>query len=138
MGSRFFFWLGGYYVNSLRLRINAFSSKAETAGGRKEYCFCRTGCGTVEIQNHIMQQCHRTYDARIRRHDSVAHCVTKVIRYQTCNVTEEPKYKTSKGVRKPDNKASKQSKAFILDVQVISDKYGLDCPSLSVQTDGTD
>ncbi|KAF7277412.1 hypothetical protein GWI33_007611 [Rhynchophorus ferrugineus] len=73
MGDDTGFLLGMDYVNSVSLRINAFLSKAKTARDRTEYRFCQTGCGTVETQNHIMQQCHRTYDARIRRHDSVWH-----------------------------------------------------------------
>lgn len=117
---------GRDFINSCRLRINSMPTRARTSRGRAKDLSCRAGCGCVETQNHILQQCHRTHDTRIKRHDSVAQYVGKKLQENNYIVEREPKIRTPQGLRKPDIVASRNGISFVLDAQIISDKYDQD------------
>lgn len=53
--------------------INAILTLIGTFGGRAQNVFCRGRCSQRETftLNHVLQQCHLTHGARIKRHDGV-------------------------------------------------------------------
>ena len=65
------FLTGRDFVLTCKLRINAMPTKSRTSRGRIHDRSCRAGCNVPETLNHVLQTCHRTHDARIRRRDAV-------------------------------------------------------------------
>lgn len=113
------------FVNSIKCRINALPTRARTARGRPaKDRFCRAGCQGPETLNHVLQQCPRTHDMRVRRHDAVVNYVAaKMAAY---NVEREPRVTVGDIVLKPDIVAVSGDRAAVLDAQVITDAMDLD------------
>ncbi|CAB0044068.1 unnamed protein product [Trichogramma brassicae] len=111
---------------SVRARINALPTKSRTSRGRAQERSCRAGCGKVETLNHVIQQCFRTHNARISRHNALSKYIARHLRKQGYLVEEEPEFQTDEGLRKPDICATKDRTTLVLDMQVRGDTTDLD------------
>lgn len=119
-GTRFL--TGKDFINSCRARINALPTRSRTSRGRYADRKCRAGCLAIETLNHVVQNCHRSHVARIKRHDALVHYLARNLRSSGHIVDIEPHFPTSEGLRKPDIVASLGSSAFIVDAQVVSEQ----------------
>lgn len=123
-GTRFL--TGRDFISTGKLRINALPTKSRTSRGRVADRNCRAGCQVPETLNHVLQVCHRTHDARIRRHDAVVAYLARGMEQRGFRVWREPKFNTGEGVRKPDIVATRSGRAVVLDAQVVSEQTLLD------------
>lgn len=125
------FLSGKDFVNSIKLRISALPTRARTSRGRDALDrTCRAGCtsGSVacaETLNHVLQRCHRTHGARIRRHDAVVAYVKRKVDRTDTECWAERRLSTSTGVYKPDLILRRGTTVHILDAQVVSDGISL-------------
>lgn len=117
---------GGDFVNSVKLRINALPTRSRGARGRDFDRRCRAGCEVPETLNHILQQCHRTHNPRVDRHNSAAKYLANKMRSKGYRVWEEPVLRTNEGLRKPDIVAELGGTALVVDAQIINDQYSAD------------
>lgn len=123
-GSRFL--TGRDFINLCRLRINALPTRSRTTRGRMQDRRCRAGCLEQETLNHVLQVCHRTHAARIKRHNARSSYIANKMRGNCLHVEEEPRFQTSKGLRKPDIIAkTSNGEAVVIDVQVLSEQMDL-------------
>lgn len=122
-GSRFL--SGKDFINCVRVRISALPTRSRTTRGSTRERRCRAGCLAQETLNHVLQHCHRTHAARIRRHDAVLNYVERKICSGGYKVEREPRYMTALGLRKPDIVATLGQTAVILDAQVVSEQTNL-------------
>lgn len=114
------------YLNSCKLRINAFPTKSRCSRGRPlKDRMCGGGWNAVETLNHILQACHRTHGVRIRRHNTVTKYIARNCRTNGHKVMEEPIIKTQNGNHKPDLIITTKDTAFIIDAQIIGDHNDL-------------
>lgn len=121
------FLTGRDYINLIHLRINALPSKSRTTRGRQRLDReCRAGCGVPETTNHIVQGCHRTHAARLKRHNAVAAYITRGLITRGYTVEEEPNIRTESGLYKPDLVVSKDQRAIVIDALVSTDGVELD------------
>lgn len=121
------FLSGRDYIMSLKTRINALPSKSRTSRGRDAIDrHCRAGCNVPETTNHIVQQCFRTHNSRIARHNSVATYISRNLSNAGYKTTEENQLRATAGILKPDIIAIKGDTALVLDAQIITDSVDLD------------
>lgn len=123
-GTRFL--SGKDFLNLCRMRINALPTRSRTSRGRLSDRRCRGGCLAAETLNHIQQNCHRTHEARIRRHNAVSKYIVKALERAGYSVEEEPRIPTTEGLRKPDIVAKLGKTTVIIDTQVVSEQTDLD------------
>lgn len=123
-GTRFL--SGKDFVQSCKLRINTLPCKSRTTRGRSLERFCRAGCNRVETLNHILQQCHRIYGYRIRRHDVAVSYLSRALETKGYVVSAEPRIETEVGTHKPDLVAEREDSAIALDGQIVNDQIDLD------------
>lgn len=117
------FLTGKDFINCNRLRIGALPTKSRSSRGRTQDRRCKAGCFAQETLNHVLQQCHRTHAARIKRHDAILNYMEHRIR--RCGY-REPHYLTTFGLRKPDMTAVLGQTAVVIDAQVVSEQVDLD------------
>lgn len=122
-GTRFL--SGKDYINLNRLRISAIPTKSRSGRGRHIDRRCRAGCLAQETINHVLQQCHRTHAARIRRHDAILAYLERGIRSSGYDIHREPRYTTAAGLRKPDMVAVMGRTAVVVDAQVVGEQLDL-------------
>lgn len=120
-GTRFL--SGKDFVNCGRLRISALPTRAHTSRGRTQERRCRAGCLAEKTLNHVLQQCHRTHAARIKRHDAILSYMERRIRRMGFEVHKEPHYRTTLRLRKPDLVATLGQTAVVIDAQVVNKWY---------------
>lgn len=73
------FLTGRDFVKAIQVRFGCLYNRARCARGRSENSkHCRRGCKTPETLNHILQQCHSTHTARIKRHDNIVKYLNKI------------------------------------------------------------
>ncbi|CAL7932962.1 unnamed protein product [Xylocopa violacea] len=123
-GNRFL--SGRDFINAVKLRINALPTRSRTSRGRRTDRQCRGGCTQPETLNHVLQICHRTSDARVRRHDALVAYVQRSLANQGYDAIKEPHINTSEGLRKPDIIATLGQTAIVLDAQVVGEQVDLD------------
>lgn len=116
---------GRDFVNLNKVRINALPVRSRTSRGRRRDRICRAGCYNIETLNHILQNCHRTHDVRIRRHNAIISFLDKKMTSQEFHVELEPHFKSEAGLRKPDLVAYRGATAFVIDAQVVSEQTDL-------------
>jgi len=117
---------GRDYIQCVRTRINALPVRSRTTRGRPtEDRQCRAGCRVPETLDHVVQQCGRTHAARIARHDAITKYLSRSLSSRGFEVSVEPRYHTTEGVRKPDLVAVKEGRLLVLDAQVVTDAGGL-------------
>lgn len=110
-----------------KLRFNALPVRSRTTRGRAQLDrSCRAGCRAPETLNHVIQQCHQTHGARIDRHNSVASYLQRNLQNKGWNTEIDPRIPLGGSYLKPDIVAIKDGKAVTLDVQIITDAFGLD------------
>ncbi|KAJ8886348.1 hypothetical protein PR048_012559 [Dryococelus australis] len=115
-------------LSYLHIISNSLPSAIRTSRGRGgptgALPKCRAGCNDDETMYHVIQQCPRTHETRVARHNKVLKVVAGGARIQ---VLREPRYRTSEGVGVPDMVVSKpvDDVAHVLDVQVVQSK-GMD------------
>lgn len=116
---------GRDYIHMNKLRINAIPLRSRMARGRVRDRQCRAGCSAAETLQHVLQQCHRTHDARIRRHNA---CLEHLLRRRQADgtVEVEPLFKTHSGVLKPDALIRIGSHAVVVDAQIVGERVDLD------------
>ena len=73
---------GRDYVNCIKACINALSTRSRTSRGRQCDRACTAGCGRIETISPVVQQCHRTNDAWVRRHDCAVKYVASRLKRQ--------------------------------------------------------
>lgn len=95
------FLSGRYFIHINKLRINAVPLRSRTARGRIRDRNCRAGCRAAGTLQRVLQQCHRTHNARIRRHNACLEYLLKRLK-QPIIVDQEPHFKTTQGLLKPD------------------------------------
>lgn len=122
-GNRFL--TGKDFINCARMRISAMPTRSRTARGRVRDRRCRAGCLAQETLNHVLQVCHRTHAARIKRHNAILTYMERRIKNSGYVIHQEPHYNTSIGLRKPDIVAVMGRTAVILDAQVVSEQTDL-------------
>ncbi|CAL7932983.1 unnamed protein product, partial [Xylocopa violacea] len=123
-GNRFL--TGRDFINLCRMRINALPTRSRTSRGRTRDRRCRAGCHEPETLNHILQCCHRTHEARIRRHNAIASYVARGLRSKGYEVEEEPCIQTEEGLRKPDIIAKNgNDEAVVIDTQINREQTDL-------------
>lgn len=123
-GTRFL--SGKDYINLIKLRINALPVRARTTRGRRADRTCRGGCPCPETVNHVLQNCHRTHDMRLKRHDSITSYMERNLKNRKFTVHNEPHLKDRDELRKPDLVAVKDDKAYLIDAQVVGDQINAD------------
>lgn len=113
---------GKDYIHCGRIRIGALPTKSRTTRGRYQDRKCRGGCQAQETLNHVLQHCHRTHAARIKRHDAIVKYLARKIPRGGYQVFQEPRYDTEIGLRKPDLVAVLGETAVVVDAQVVSEQ----------------
>ncbi|KAF8774010.1 Retrovirus-related Pol polyprotein type-2 like protein [Argiope bruennichi] len=69
---------GRDYINMIKARINALSTRTRTARERpNKPRNCQAGCAALEIPNHVVQQCFRTHGLRIKRHNAIYNYISR-------------------------------------------------------------
>lgn len=119
------FMNGRDFIELCRIRINALPLKSRTTRGRAADRRCRAGCNNVETLNHILQQCPRTHEKRIKRHDALVKYIGRSLVNSKFEVEEEPHFQTPEGLRKPDLIAKRGNMAVLIDGQVVSEQADL-------------
>lgn len=115
----------GDFINCVRVRINALPTRSRTARGRpRKDRACRAGCDGPETLNHILQQCPRTHNIRVQRHNAVVDFVAT--RNRAKHLIREPKLDTEQGTCKPDLIFIAGDQATVVDAQVVTDGMSLD------------
>lgn len=119
------FLSGKDYINCNKLRISALPTRSRTTRGTTKDRRCRAGCTAQETLNHVLQQCHRTHAARIKRHDAVLNYMERRIRGAGYMIHRKPHYRTQAGLRKPDLVATLGQTAVVVDAQVVAEQTDL-------------
>lgn len=117
---------GRDFVDCTKLRINAIPTLARSYRGREKDTRCRAGCQQNETLGHVLQQCHRTHGARIKRHDGIVAYLCQKFHKDGWQVEREPLIKTREGARYPDIVIRKTDCTAIVDVQVVGTSTPLD------------
>lgn len=117
---------GRDFINCGRARIGALPTRSRTTRGRAADRRCRAGCLAQETVNHVLQHCHRTHGARIKRHDAAAAYIERKMPRRGYRVFREPRYNTCIGLRKPDLVGVLGHTAVVVDAQVVSEQTDLD------------
>lgn len=120
------FLKGKDFIELAKLRINALPVRSRTTRGRRKERLCRAGCLNPETLNHVLQNCHRTHDIRIKRHNAITSYLTRNLRKQEFDVFEEPHLRVNDELRKPDLVAVRGVSAFVIDAQVVSEHADLE------------
>lgn len=117
---------GKDYINMMKFRINAMPVRARTTRGRTLDRRCRGGCPASETLNHVIQQCHRTHGARIKRHNAIVNYLARSMGRKWSYVAQEPKFNIRNvGIRKPDLLATEGDAALVIDVCIPSEQADL-------------
>ncbi|KAJ8884636.1 hypothetical protein PR048_016493 [Dryococelus australis] len=105
--------------NSLSLAVRTSRCRRGPTGALPK---CHAGCNDAETTYHVVQQCPRTNETRVARHNQADRL--EELGYR---VLWEPRYRTSEGVRVSNLVVSKPEEdvALVLDVQVVQSK-GMD------------
>lgn len=119
------FLTGRDFINCIRVRINALPTASRTSRGRPQDRRCRAGCAAQETLNHVLQKCHRTHVARIKRHDAILAYMERRISRGGYTIHREPRIRTAAGLRKPDLVATLGHTAVVVDAQVVSEQADL-------------
>jgi ribosomal protein L40E len=90
------------FIDAIKLRINAFSTRAALARADKKInIMCRRCHAQPEILGHILGLCQHTKGLRIKRHDEVKNFLAQKL--STSNqVFAEPSIKIGDDLYKPD------------------------------------
>jgi len=75
----------------------------------------------METAHHVVKKCHLTHGARILRHNRVTDVVANALRGLNHLVLEEPRLRTSIGLRKPDLVTFSGNTCYVLDTQIRGD-----------------
>ncbi|CAL7932861.1 unnamed protein product, partial [Xylocopa violacea] len=126
IGDGTMFLSGRDYINFIKLRFNALPTRSRTTRGRRSDRNCRGGCLLVETLNHVLQICHRTHGARIKRHNALVSYTSRALDQQGYNIELEPAIQTIVGTRKPDIIAHRGRTALVIDAQVVGEQADLD------------
>lgn len=117
---------GRDFVDCAKLRIGAIPTLARSSRGQEKDVSCRAGCRKPETLSHVVQQCHRTHGARIKRHDGIVAYLCRKFHKDGWTVEREPCIKTKQGRRFPDIVIRKQDRSAIVDVQIVGTATPLD------------
>ncbi|CAN8001537.1 unnamed protein product [Ixodes hexagonus] len=117
---------GRDFVDCTKLRINPIPTLARTSRGQDKDTSCRAGCGQPETLSHVLQQCHRTHGAMIKRHDGIVAYLCQKFHKDGWTVEREPGIKTKEGTRYPDIIIRKSDCAAIVDVQIVGTRIPLE------------
>lgn len=114
---------GREFVQFVRLHAGCLPSAMRMARGRRGQqgsLWCRAGCSCAETVAHVIQVCPLTKGGRILRHHAVVRLLAGTFERRRFGVYHEVTMALD-GVRvRPDLVITKGSRAWILDVQVVS------------------
>ncbi len=116
---------GRQFIGAIKIRGNLMPTATRRARGRPGVDVACDSCGRPESLGHVLQQCPRTWSARIRRHDDIVGLLAKSAKKTKHNVLTEPVIPTSAGIRKPDLILVKHNIAHVVDVTVCADNADL-------------
>lgn len=121
------FLSGKDFINAMKLRINALPTRSRTTRGRRRDRLCRAGCNEVETLNHVLQRCHRTHAAQVKRHDAIVYYIKRALESQKiCDkIEQEPHFSSAEWLRKPDLVVKQEKIALVIDAQVVSEQTNL-------------
>lgn len=120
---------GRDYVQYHHVHINCLPTRIRTTRGTRrtqQDMKCRAGCQMSETAAHVIQGCFRTHGGRIKRHNAVCRFLAAGLRDAGWRVSEEPRYRTNIGLRKPDLLATRNGVVNIIDTQVVNGATALD------------
>ena len=121
------------FCASVGVRAGVLPTRLRCARGYPDSTIWCDHCGPSvprETLGHILQVCPRTHGARIKRHDRIVQELGKMLGKKGYQISFEPIYRTSAGVKKPDIVIWGPGKpSVVLDVSVVADNCGnLDDP----------
>lgn len=116
---------GREFIDLAKFHVAAVPNLTRLRRGRELPKQCRAGCQAEESLGHILQRCHRTHHARIKRHDNILRYLAGRLTELGWQVQQERHFKTSQGTKIPDLVIIKREKSHILDVQVVSTRVEL-------------
>lgn len=119
---------GRAFIDVNKLRINALPVKTRTKRGKEADKNCRGGCRVSETLDHVLQKCHRTHAARIKRHDGLVELIVDRLRKKGWTVEKEKRFQgpqtlipdiVARRVTK-DSTASDRIENVVIDATVIT------------------
>lgn len=112
---------GKAFIDVNKLRINALPVRVRTTRGRDTGKNCRGGCRKTETLDHVLQKCHRTHAARIRRHDGIVEIIADRLRKAKWTVEVERRFPGPGQPLYPDIVARRgDTETAVIDATVIS------------------
>lgn len=110
---------GWQQVALVKTRCGLLPTREQANRGNDHTITCSAGCQGVENINHVIQNCPRSHEARLRRHDHLRRLLKKALE-RVGNTVVEEKYLAVQGRKvKPDLVfKDKEDRVHILDVQV--------------------
>lgn len=118
---------GKAFIDVNKLRINALPVRTRTRRGRDADKNCRGGCQATETLDHVLQKCHRTHAARIRRHDGIVNIIADRLRKKGWTVETEKRISGPGQPLYPDIIARRgPSDRAVIDATVITCGYALE------------
>ena len=118
---------GRDYISSIHVKINCLYNKSRVSRGRQEKDKkCSRNCNQPETLNHILQQCHSTHFARIKRHDDLVSYIARALDQKGFSVQREKEFLVNGSTLKPDLVAFSPTASILVDAQVINDQFSLE------------
>lgn len=114
------------YIKAIKLRTNSIETRVSTTRGINTNKTCRLCKEADESVMHILQMCPKTKGMRYKRHHEICNLVAEKLKDKNYEVFQEETYYDNiegKSLR-PDIVATKDGKAFILDVTVVYERTG--------------
>uniref|UniRef100_L7LUB5 Putative tick transposon n=1 Tax=Rhipicephalus pulchellus TaxID=72859 RepID=L7LUB5_RHIPC len=113
------FLRGKEFIDLLKFHIGATPNLTRLRRGRDLPKQCRAGCDPDESLDHILQKCHRTHHAHVKRHNNILKYLSQRLTDLGWKVQQERHFKTSQGTKIPDLVIGRDARSRILDVQVV-------------------
>ena len=116
---------GYQYVGAIKTRMGAIPSKARVLQGQRGDRNCKFACRLSETNDHVLQQCVRTYQPRNVRHDRILDLVVQACEEAGFLVAREPLIEAEEN-RRPDIVLVKEETRtiWVLDAQIVSSAPG--------------
>lgn len=118
---------GRDFIHAIHVSYGVLYSKIRSARGRQNLGKkCRRGCDTVETLNHVLQQCHHTHFARIKRRNALMDYVPKVGHDRGMSVHKEPVFKVGGRKLIPNLVIYNPDRVVLVDAQVVNEQFPLE------------
>ena len=118
---------GENYCEALKIIVNALPSLSRTQRGMTSDRSCRAGCKAPKTNCYVLQNCHKTHDIRVERHDRVHKRLSAFLSQRGETVNDNMTFVTMEGWRKPDVVfTTNEGTAHVVDVQIVGEYKDLD------------